>query len=292
MPDHLRQPKNAIGLARSPAGSDSPLSLVIDRRDDRHHHLDHHHLMTNNKTPPPPPFLHETESRDTNGGRTTGGSSGFSESPTYSPVRVDTVQSDNEQPLSLVVPKKNNNYDDSGHDTESSRSSASKSPETKENENGLKIKDFAKFSLGEDARERIPQHREDTLLAALTAPPKAKTLALPTAVAPPAACPPATPVPPPAIPQAMEAPNQALHHDIDAMSEVSSMSSMSDLIQAQRIGDHTVYPCDFCDKVFGNKYHLASHLVTHTGERSFECKFCQKSFGRRYVEIYIPSINI
>ena len=69
--------------------------------------------------------------------------------------------------------------------------------------------------------------------------------------------------------------------DIDAMSEVSSMSSMSDLIQAQRIGDHTVYPCDFCDKVFANKYHLASHLVTHTGERSFECKFCQKSFGRR-----------
>ena len=69
--------------------------------------------------------------------------------------------------------------------------------------------------------------------------------------------------------------------DVDAMSEVSSMSSMSDLIQAQRIGDHTVYPCDFCDKVFANKYHLASHLVTHTGERSFECRYCQKSFGRR-----------
>ena len=269
-----RLPQNAHGLSRSPAGSDSPLSLVIDRRE-HHHHLDDHHAIKT-RTPPPPPFLHESESRDTTGR----GSSGFSESPTYSPVRIEVT--DNDQPLSLVVPKKNDhapgviavvNYDDSGHDTESTRSSA-KSPETKESENGLKIKDFAKFNLGEDAREKIPQHREDTLLAALTAPPKAKTLALP--VLPPPTS--GVGVAAAAAPlQAVEAPS---HHDIDAMSEVSSMSSMSDLI-GMRIGDQIQYPCDFCDKIFGNKYHLASHLVTHTGERSFECKFCQKSFGRR-----------
>ncbi|QQP31571.1 Oocyte zinc finger protein XlCOF22like [Caligus rogercresseyi] len=41
------------------------------------------------------------------------------------------------------------------------------------------------------------------------------------------------------------------------------------------------HPCDFCDKVFINKYHLQSHVVTHTGERSFECRKCAKSFGRK-----------
>ena len=283
MPDHLRQPKNAIGLARSPAGSDSPLSLVIDSRRE-HHHLDQYH---NNKSPPPPSFFLESESRDTTSGGQAEGSSGFSESPTYSPVRIDV--NDNDQPLSLVVPKKNAScvpvYDDSGHDTESSRSSLAKSPETKDNENGLKIKDFAKFNLGEDARDKIPKHREDTLLAALTAPPKAKTLALPIPAASaqqqdPASNPSIGTINPPQGAVESAAPTVP-QPDIDAMSEVSSMSSMSDLIQAQRIGDHLVYPCDFCDKVFGNRYHLASHLVTHTGERSFECKFCQKSFGRR-----------
>jgi hypothetical protein len=42
-----------------------------------------------------------------------------------------------------------------------------------------------------------------------------------------------------------------------------------------------VYQCDFCDKLFGNKYHLQSHLVTHTGERAFTCRSCKKTFGRK-----------
>ena len=41
------------------------------------------------------------------------------------------------------------------------------------------------------------------------------------------------------------------------------------------------YACTFCDKIFTNTYHLNSHLVTHTGERSFACPLCDKSFGRR-----------
>ncbi len=215
MPDHLRQPKNAMG-PRSPLGSDSPLSLVIGRRPD---HLDH---MIHNKTPPPPPFNLVNEN----------GSSGFSEgeSPNRSPLR-ETPDEDEEQPLSLVVPKKS--YDDSGADTEESNSP--KEVEVEAKDSTLKIKDFAK---------------DTGLLAALTA---------------------------------SAGPAIKLNGNEDAMSEMSdSLSGMSDLIQAQRIGEHTyVYPCDFCDKVFGNKYHLASHLVTHTGERSFECRICQKSFGRR-----------
>ena len=41
------------------------------------------------------------------------------------------------------------------------------------------------------------------------------------------------------------------------------------------------YSCTFCDKSFTNTYHLNSHLVTHTGEKSFACPQCDKSFGRR-----------
>lgn len=236
MPDHTNH-TNAMG-PRSPAGSDSPLSLVIGRRHSSHR--DHH--LIHNKTPPPPTFDHHRHLANN------GSSSGFSEgdSPNDSPVRnEEAVAEAEEQPLSLVVPKK---AYDSGHDEESEEAA---NEETKESV--LKIKDFAKFGLGEDAREKIPHHSDQALLAALTAPLKHK---------------PAT------------AAAESVQHE-DAMSEVSSMSSMSDLIHAQRIGDHTVYPCDFCDKVFGNKYHLASHLVTHTGERSFECMHCTKTFGRR-----------
>lgn len=43
----------------------------------------------------------------------------------------------------------------------------------------------------------------------------------------------------------------------------------------------SLYQCGFCDKLFANKYHLQSHLVTHTGERAFTCKLCSKNFGRK-----------
>merc|ERR1719495_1229218 len=43
----------------------------------------------------------------------------------------------------------------------------------------------------------------------------------------------------------------------------------------------SVYQCDFCDKLFANKYHLQSHHVNHTGERAFTCKICKKAFGRK-----------
>ena len=43
----------------------------------------------------------------------------------------------------------------------------------------------------------------------------------------------------------------------------------------------SLYQCGFCDKLFANKSHLQSHLVTHTGERAFTCKLCCKNFGRK-----------
>ena len=41
------------------------------------------------------------------------------------------------------------------------------------------------------------------------------------------------------------------------------------------------YQCDFCERIFGSKSHLQSHLVTHTGERAFNCRMCEKTFGRK-----------
>jgi hypothetical protein len=46
-------------------------------------------------------------------------------------------------------------------------------------------------------------------------------------------------------------------------------------------GGSVSYQCDFCERIFGSKSHLQSHLVTHTGERAFNCRLCQKTFGRK-----------
>lgn len=109
MPDHIRQPQNAMG-PRSPAGSDSPLSLVISGRS----RSDRDELAIHHKTPPPVPIFATVHHQHLNHGS----SSGFSEegeSPNESPQHRIHDQDQNEQPLSLVVPKKN--YD-SGHDSE------------------------------------------------------------------------------------------------------------------------------------------------------------------------------
>ena len=121
MPDHLRQPQNAMG-PRSPAGSDSPLSLVISGRS----RSDRDDLAIHHKTPPPVPILAHYHQ---------GSSSGFSEegeSPNESPQHRIHDQDQNEQPLSLVVPKKN--YD-SGHDSEE----ASRSPKLQSIDQGKLI---------------------------------------------------------------------------------------------------------------------------------------------------------
>ena len=98
----------------------------------------------------------------------------------------------------------------------------------------------------------------------------------------------------------MEGRSRNVEEDFDIRSEVSSidtwMSSTSyySYMKSQSSSNtemedgkmhlhphNGVFQCSFCDKTFPNAYHLNSHLVTHTGERSFSCLYCDKSFGRR-----------
>lgn len=69
-----------------------------------------------------------------------------------------------------------------------------------------------------------------------------------------------------------------------SMMEGKPYSYGSDLVirrVSRSSNGEAMYQCDFCDKLFANKYHLQSHLVTHTGERAFNCRICKKTFGRK-----------
>jgi uncharacterized C2H2 Zn-finger protein len=77
---------------------------------------------------------------------------------------------------------------------------------------------------------------------------------------------------------------EGLDNQSDAMSEISSADTWGTDVsrrQVMTMNGELVYPCDFCDKIFVNRSHLHSHLVTHTGEKSFACPTCGKSFGRK-----------
>lgn len=90
-------------------------------------------------------------------------------------------------------------------------------------------------------------------------------------------------------------PQQSSTTEQDGISDMSSECSDSELegtpytcgteLEMTRVNKtangESLFQCGFCDKLFANKYHLQSHLVTHTGERAFNCKVCNKTFGRK-----------
>ena len=266
MPDHFRAQVDAMGPPRSPAGSDSPLSLVIFKKDhDEHRMRRHHHehaLMINMPASP---------SR----------SSGFSEtdeSPHHD--RYDVVMADDNEggnlvvaveeeveaePLSLVVDKS----DDSGHGDDDragrffhpeinfeqrqnpDRISNQDQSEPNSATNGIKIKDFARFDIDNAEAVELPPQilRYEQTRAALMAPRKSKT---------------------------SESDDECCEDD---SSDISSEDTWA--TESGHDGTPRAYPCHYCDKVFANRHHLTSHVVTHTGERNFLCRKCGKSFGRK-----------
>ena len=39
--------------------------------------------------------------------------------------------------------------------------------------------------------------------------------------------------------------------------------------------------CHLCGKEFPNKYKLARHFTTHTGQKDFICEYCHRAFARK-----------
>ena len=263
MPDHFRPQVDAMGPPRSPASSDFPLSLVIfkkDHHDHRHHHHGHQEPILTIHMPGSP-------------SRSSGGYSEPDENPGHDVVMADAdvdVDGSNlvvageeivqeEAPLSLVVEKSpeavvqpdlNLDNDDYGGG-EPDHKGDDVNQQQQQVHPKIKIKNFAKFEAENAEAIQIPPEilRCEQTRAALLAPRKSKT-----------------------------SESEELRDDISTLSSDDTWATDSGTDIG---GGARVYSCHHCDKVFSNRHHLTSHLVTHTGERNFSCRKCGKCFGRK-----------
>lgn len=52
-------------------------------------------------------------------------------------------------------------------------------------------------------------------------------------------------------------------------------------LDPQEIRDNKLLPCDKCNKVFMAKYHLKTHMSSHSNEKLYSCDQCGKSYSSR-----------
>ena len=63
--------------------------------------------------------------------------------------------------------------------------------------------------------------------------------------------------------------------------------------QAAKNGPKKAFPCDQCEKSYGQKAHLKEHVDTfHLGLKPYKCSQCDEAFGRRYgLTSHIKSVH-
>ena len=255
MPDYVRQqPADRPMGPRSPVDPNHPLALVIGKRGEGHHHH-HHHSPPN--SPNERKIGHQSESQARSPEHS---SSGYSEpSPAHSGPESPKPQ--DEAPLALVVHREG----DSGHEDDFHSNDGS-SPKRFPVHEGLVVK---RRDSKVDNEERVEIQPNVTIVKVVNEEEKAGGAGSSS---------PLIKIKDFARMDSEQVPQLRIVED-DGLSEAASSSDISSVDNYKNEGG--TFPCEFCDKVFVNRYHLQSHLVTHTGERAFDCRHCGKSFGRK-----------